>query len=189
MLGGPSASALPFSTVKGSPGHLAAEPRTFPSLPSTFPLRRTECVCPASLLPVGKNCRWKPCAEGGRTTRLDPLSTCGLLPESQGTSVLPKPSDFRSLCFCPKTWPPVEEGREQLVGIVWRAEPEPGSQCEGPPALELAPTFTCGIHPPCTRPRAQPYGNGALGGQGSLLPAPPWGARAGGPRLSFSCIW
>lgn len=31
----PSASALPFPTVKGAPGHLAAEPRTFPSVPGT----------------------------------------------------------------------------------------------------------------------------------------------------------
>lgn len=89
-------------------------------------------MCPASSLPVGKNCRWEPCAKGGRTTRLDPSSTCGLLPERLGTSVLPKPSDFRSLCFFPKTWPPVEEGREQLVGIVWRAEPAPCILLGGP---------------------------------------------------------
>lgn len=66
-------------------------------LVSNLSLRRTECVCPASLLLIGRNCRWEPCAKGGRTTHLDPLSTGGLLAERQGPSVLPKPVDFRSL--------------------------------------------------------------------------------------------
>lgn len=44
----------------------------------------------------------------------------------------PSPRILGLSVFFPKTWPPVEEGREQLVGIVWRAEPAPCILLGGP---------------------------------------------------------